>query len=105
MEEVNSAAYAIVNEVLVQVCATPSYSGRSISTVYNGETGGCDIYCKPGCLSCSVAYDFCSDCQQGYMWNSDYSCIPVIVPLEITTLVFMLIGTIMLGIIYANNRS
>ena len=63
---------------------------------YNKEKDVCSIECKAGCYSCSVDYDFCTECHNGYVWNPDYTCLPAVIGLEAASLALLAIGLVFL---------
>lgn len=50
--------------------------------VYNKEKDVCQVPCKSGCSACVVDIDFCTDCESGHLWNTDFTCIPAVIGLE-----------------------
>ena len=60
---------------------------------YNTETGNCDVNCPIGC-QCLYTTKFCTSCDPGFYWNSDYTCSPYVSALQVTTLIFLVIALI-----------
>ena len=58
----------------------------------------CVIECKEGCQTCYIDYDFCLDCEPGYVWNDDYTCLPSVIGLLATTLFLLVVGTVFIVI-------
>lgn len=65
---------------------------------YNKEKDICTIECKAGCWSCSVDYDYCTECQNGFIWNPDYTCLPAVIGLSAASLALLTIGIVFLVI-------
>ena len=60
--------------------------------------GKCMNDCKEGCQTCSIDFDYCTDCEPGYVWNADYTCLPSVIGLLATTLVLLIVGLVFIVI-------
>ena len=58
----------------------------------------CVNECKEGCSDCNIDYDFCIDCESGYVWNDDWTCLPSVIGLLATTLVLLIVGVVFIVI-------
>ena len=58
----------------------------------------CVNECKEGCSDCNIDYDFCIDCESGYVWNDDWTCLPSVIGLLATTLVLLVVGVVFIVI-------
>lgn len=63
---------------------------------YNKNTNTCDFLCKLGCATCRVDYDFCTECTNGFTWNTDHTCLPAVIGLEAASLALLAISLIFL---------
>ena len=54
----------------------------------------CSRECKEGCSTCVIDYDYCSDCDPGYVWNDDYTCLPSVIGLLAATLAILVVGLV-----------
>lgn len=63
---------------------------------YNSKDNTCDGNCVAGCSYCLIDNDFCLMCENGYVWNSDFTCIPAVVGLEASSLALLFISLIFL---------
>lgn len=72
--------------------------------VYNTKTGNCENFCATGCYSCQIENTWCTSCNNGYVWNSNYTCIPAIIGLEAASLALLFITLIftIIGCCYVN---
>lgn len=73
-------------------------------TTYNKDKNVCQPACKDGCSGCTVDYDYCTSCFNGYIWNGDYTCIPAVIGLEAASLALLAIGLVfaVIGCCYVN---
>lgn len=81
--------YTLVSGVATPYC--PAGNGN-----YNKNTNTCDTLCKLGCASCSVDYDFCTECDNGFTWNTDHTCLPAVIGLEAASLALLAISLVFL---------
>jgi hypothetical protein len=63
---------------------------------YNKVSTNCEQFCKIGCSTCIIDYDFCTDCTNGFVWNNDFTCIPAVVGLEAASLALLTLGLVFL---------
>lgn len=67
---------------------------------YNAKDNTCDPYCANGCSSCIVDNDFCLACYNGFVWNTDYTCLPSVIGLEAASLALLVISLVFLVIAF-----
>jgi len=54
----------------------------------------CQPKCKEGCKNCDIDYDYCTECENGYTWNNDFTCIPAVIGLQAASLAILVIGLV-----------
>lgn len=73
-----------------------SAGGATLSFVWMEDN--CVNECKEGCQTCYIDYDFCTDCEPGYVWNDDFTCLPSVIGLLATTLFLLVVGVVFIVI-------
>lgn len=107
-EYFTTCASAVNGTVVSTITGYTTASGLPVSYcsagAYNKNTNQCQMECKTGCSSCLVDYDFCIDCQNGYLWNTDHTCLPAVIGLSAASLALLAVGLIfgIIGCCYVN---
>lgn len=85
----------VVGWYLVGDVTTPYCTG---GLYYNKEKDICSVECKTGCWQCVYDIDYCTECQNGFAWNPDYTCLPAVIGLSAASLALLTIGIVFLVI-------
>ena len=94
-EELNEGIEGLRDDGLTALCPPTAFTG--LVNLYWMDNN-CVIECKEGCQTCYIDYDFCLDCEPGYVWNDDYTCLPSVIGLLATTLFLLVVGTVFIVI-------
>jgi hypothetical protein len=65
---------------------------------YNSKTKICET-CVKGCAVCAIDYDYCVECDAGYIWNPNFTCLNSVVGLSAASLAVLVIALILMVIV------
>lgn len=82
------------------ISGTPAPYCMQSQHFYNAKDNTCDPYCATGCSTCAIDNDFCLTCDNGFVWNADYTCLPSVLGLEAASLALLVISLAFLVIAF-----